>query len=124
MQRFLLVGLAGMAGTLGRYWLAGAVARRYGERFPFGTLAVNVTGCLLAGVLLYVTQERLDVSETTRDVLLVGLLGGFTTFSAYGLQTFALLRAGDVRHAAIYVIASNLAGLLTVWAGYTLARAV
>jgi CrcB protein len=109
-------------GTLCRYWLAGVVARRYGETFPAGTLAVNLLGCFLAGALYFVLQERYTVSETARAAILVGLLGGFTTFSSYGLQTFALLRDGRASLAALNVVVSNLLGILLVWVGYALAK--
>ncbi|HEX8186991.1 MAG TPA: fluoride efflux transporter CrcB [Pyrinomonadaceae bacterium] len=122
MLRILLVGLAGLAGTLCRYWLSGAVARRYGEAFPFGTLAVNLLGCFAAGLLFHLMQERGTFSETARAAVFVGLLGGFTTFSTYGLQTFALLREGRVGFAALNVVASNLLGLLAVFAGYAAAK--
>jgi len=124
MQRIALIGLAGLAGTLGRYWLSLTVARRYGEDFPAGTLVVNVVGCFLAGALFHLLQERFEVGETARSAVLVGLLGGFTTFSAYGLQTFTLLRDGQLLLAALNVVGSNLLGLLMVWAGYSLARLV
>lgn len=122
MLRILLVGVAGLAGTLCRYWLSGVVARRYGEAFPWGTLAVNLAGCLLAGALYFTLQERYAVGETARAAILVGLLGGFTTFSSYGLQTFALLRGGEAWYAALNVAASNILGVALVWAGYALAR--
>ncbi|HEX3559979.1 MAG TPA: fluoride efflux transporter CrcB [Pyrinomonadaceae bacterium] len=122
MLRVLAIGLAGLIGTLCRYWLSGVMARRYGETFPAGTLAVNVAGCLLIGFLFYLFQERYVASETTRTVVLVGFLGGFTTFSSYGLQTFTLLRDGEFAYAAVNVVASNLLGLLSVWGGYTLAK--
>ena len=122
MLRILCVGLAGLAGTLCRYWLSGAVARRYGEAFPFGTLAVNLLGCFAAGLLFHFMQERQAFSETARAAVFVGLLGGFTTFSAYGLQTFALLRDGRLGFAALNVVASNLLGLLLVFAGYAAGR--
>ncbi|MCA1635917.1 MAG: CrcB family protein, partial [Acidobacteria bacterium] len=93
-----------------------------GEAFPIGTLVVNVLGCFLIGALFFLFEERGAGGETTRAVVLVGLLGGFTTFSSYGLQTFTLLREGALAHAALYVVASNLLGLLTVWGGYALAR--
>jgi CrcB protein len=121
-MRILLVGLAGFVGTLCRYWLAGALARRYGEAFPWGTLAVNVAGCFLAGFLFFTLRERFAAGETTQAVVLVGLLGGFTTFSSYGLQTFTLLRDGEFGYAALNVAASNLLGLLMVWVGYALAK--
>ena len=122
MLRLLLVGLAGLAGTLCRYWLSGALARRYGEAFPAGTLAVNLLGCFAAGLLFHFMQERGAFSETARAAVFVGLLGGFTTFSAYGLQTFELLREGRAGLAALNVVASNLLGVLMVFAGYALAK--
>ena len=122
MLRILCVGLAGLAGTLCRYWLSGVVARRYGEAFPLGTLAVNLLGCFAAGLLFQLMQERGAFSETARAAVFVGLLGGFTTFSAYGLQTFALLREGRLGFAALNVVASNLLGLLLVFAGYAAGR--
>ena len=124
MLRILLVGLAGLAGTLCRYWLAGAVTRRYGESFPLGTLVVNLFGCFAAGLLFHLMQERYAFSETARAVVFVGLLGGFTTFSSFGLQTFTLLREGQAGAAALNVVASNLLGLLLVWAGYAAGRLV
>lgn len=122
MLRILLIGLAGLLGTLCRYWLSGAVARRYGETFPAGTLVVNALGCLLIGFLFHLLQERYLVGQTARTVVLVGFLGGFTTFSSYGLQTFTLLRDGEFAYAALNVVASNLLGLLLVWGGYALAK--
>jgi CrcB protein len=124
MQRVLLIALAGLCGTLGRYWLSGLVARRYGESFPAGTLAVNLSGCFLAGLSACLLAERYAASETARAVVLVGFLGGFTTFSAFGLQTFTLLRDGRVGLAFLNLAASNLCGLLLVWAGYALAKAL
>jgi CrcB protein len=124
MQKVFLIGLAGLVGTLGRYALSGVVARRYGETFPAGTLVVNIVGCFLAGFLFYLLQERFMASQTMRAVVMIGFLGGFTTFSSFGLQTFTLLRDGELWFAALNMIASNLLGLLMVWAGYTLARVV
>ena len=122
MQKLIYIGVAGLVGTLGRYWLSGVAARRYGETFPVGTLLVNVIGCFLAGLLFYLMQERFLVGEPWRTVVLIGLLGGFTTFSSYGLQTFTLLRDGEFAFAALNIVLSNLAGLLMVWIGYSLAK--
>jgi len=121
MPRIIWIGVAGFAGTLLRYWLSGAVAKRYGETFPYGTLAVNASGCILAGALFYLMYERFLTSPTVRSMVFIGLLGGFTTFSSYGLQTFTLLRDGEVLLALINIAASNVAGLFLVWAGYRLA---
>jgi CrcB protein len=122
MSRLFLIGLAGFVGTLSRYWLSGVVARRFGETFPLGTLVVNLIGCFLVGLFFYLLQERFVVNPTARAVVLIGLLGGFTTFSSLGLQTFTLLQDGEFGLALLNVMASNFAGLLLVWSGYTLAR--
>jgi fluoride exporter len=124
MVRLLLIGFAGFVGTLGRYWLSGVIARRYGETFPLGTLTVNLLGCFLAGLLFYLMQERYLVNQNVRTIVLIGFLGGFTTFSSLGLQTFTLLQDNEIALAILNVVASNVAGLLLVWAGYTLAKAL
>ena len=121
-MKIVLIGLAGMAGTLGRYWVASAVAHRHGGRWPLDTLAVNVAGCFAAGFLFHVMRERLHAGETASAVVMVGLLGGFTTFSAYALQSFVLARDGWAGQAVANVLAANLLGLLAVWAGHALAR--
>lgn len=122
MGKLFLIGLAGFIGTLSRYWMSGVVAKRYGETFPWGTLLVNLVGCFLVGLLFYLLQERFLVNQTMRTVVLIGFLGGFTTFSSFGLQTFTLLQDGQFGLAALNVTASNVVGMLLVWAGYTLAK--
>ena len=124
MFRTLFVGIAGLAGTLLRYWLSGFVARRYGETFPVGTMVVNVLGCLLAGAIFNLTEERFLINPTLRTVILIGFLGGFTTFSSYGLQTFTLLRDGEFGLATLNVAVSNVLGLVMVWVGYGLVKAL
>lgn len=122
MQQTIFIALAGLIGTLLRYWLAGFVSRQIGETFPWGTMAVNLIGCLGAGVLLFVTEERLLLGPTARTVIMIGLLGGFTTFSSYSLQTFALLREGAIGLAMLNLVTSNVLGLLMVWLGYVLGK--
>ncbi len=122
MGKLFLIGLAGFIGTLARYGLSGVVAKRYGETFPLGTLVVNLIGCFLIGLLFYLMQERFLVNQNVRTIVLIGLLGGFTTFSSLGLQTFTLLQDGEFGFAALNLAASNFFGLLLVWAGYTLAK--
>ena len=124
MSKTILIGVAGLIGTLLRYWLSGFVARRYGETFPVGTLVVNVIGCLIAGAVFNLTEERFLVNPTLRTVILIGLLGGFTTFSSYGLQTFTLLRDGEFGFASLNIVVSNVLGLFMVWIGYSLIKAL
>jgi fluoride exporter len=124
MVRLLLIGLAGFVGTLLRYWLSGAIARRYGETFPYGTLIVNLIGCFVIGFLFYLFYDRALASPTSRTAIFIGLLGGFTTFSSYGLQTFTLLRDGELFLALVNVVTSNVLGLVFVWVGYSLAKVI
>lgn len=124
MSRLLLVGLGGFAGTLLRYWLSGVIARRYGETFPLGTLVVNALGCFVVGFLFYFFYDRSLTTPTARTVILIGVIGGFTTFSSYGLQTFTLLRDGELFLALVNVLASNVLGLSLVFLGYVLAKAI
>jgi len=124
MQKTIFIGLAGLIGTMFRYWLAGFVARRHGETFPWGTLTVNLVGSFLAGAVFYLTEERFLLSPTLRTIILIGLLGGFTTFSSYSLQTFTLLRDGEIGLATLNVAVSNVLGLLMVWAGYIAFKAL
>ncbi len=122
MQKTILIALAGLAGTLLRYWVSSSVGRQHGETSAWGTIAVNLIGCLLTGAVFYATEERFLINPTLRTVILIGLLGGFTTFSAYGLQTFMLLRDGEYGLATLNMITSNVLGLFMVWVGYALGK--
>ena len=122
IMRLFLIGFAGFVGTIVRYWLSGTVARRYGETFPLGTLVVNLVGCFFVGLFYCLMQERYLVNQTVRSIVLIGLLGGFTTFSSFGLQTFTLLRDQEITLALLYMVSSNVLGVILVWVGYSLAR--
>ncbi len=122
MTKFILVALGGGLGALCRFAVASVSARPQGE-LPIATIAVNVVGCLLIGFLgtLFTTPPL--VRDELRFFVLVGLLGGFTTFSTYGYETFSLLEAQRFATAAANVVASNVLGLLAVWWGFRLAQA-
>jgi len=122
MRQLILIGFAGFLGTVARFGLSEFVAERIGGSFPWGTLVVNLIGCFLAGFLFCFFQERTTGNEVIRAVLMVGLLGGFTTFSAFGLQTFTLLKNSQVGLALFNLLVSNVVGLAMVWAGYSTAR--
>ena len=121
MQNILLVGFGGFLGSVARYSLAGGIAHLAAQgRFPLGILIINVLGCLAVGVLAGAT-ERYDVfGPEARLFLFTGLLGGFTTFSAFGLEAMQLIRRGDLGTAVLYAGASVVFGIAAVWLGLKL----
>ena len=120
MLKLILIGLGGGLGTLARYGLTGLTARISESHFPVGTLAVNLAGCLVIGGLSAYFAGPVAVREEYRWAITVGFLGGFTTFAAFGFETFALLENRHAGLAAANVLVSVLGGLLAVWAGYRL----
>ena len=120
--RIVWLAAAGGVGTLARYGLSGAVQRVHQSTYPWGTLVVNALGCFLFGVVWTLAEERLVISGETRFVLLVGFMGGFTTFSSYAYETGAMLRDAEWLLAAANVLAHNLIGLALFFAGLALGR--
>ena len=118
---WVLIGVGGGAGAVGRYFLQQYVQGRWPLAWPIGTGVVNAAGCLLAGLLLGLL-ERHGLGPAWRLLLLTGVCGGFTTFSAFALENVALLRAGHLGLAAAYAGGSVAAGVLLAAAGYALAR--
>ena len=118
---WVLVGLAGAIGAPLRYIIDTIVTERIGGEFPLGTLVVNVTGCFLIGVLMTVFTERL-VDERWRLLLVVGVLGGYTTFSSFGWETYQSIHEGSVLRGLANVTLSVVFGYLAVWCGALLAR--
>ena len=116
-MRILLIALMGALGTLTRYALQGVVQFRTGSEFPFGTLAVNLTGCLLLGFLGQLTLNRMVISPEWRIAMTIGFFGGYTTFSSFGWETAKMLQDGEWIHAVVYITASVFAGLLLTLAG-------
>jgi CrcB protein len=124
MERVLLAGSGGFVGAAARYWLGGIVHRHLGAAFPYGTLLINVTGCFAIGVLGVLAEERLALSPGARVFWMIGVLGGYTTFSSFGYETMALLREGSSAYALLNVGAQVALGLIAVWCGAALARAL
>jgi CrcB protein len=122
MKQLLLVGLGGGLGAMARYKLGGLVLHHTTDwRFPLGTFVVNVLGCFAIGVLAGLAERQGLLAADVRLFLLTGLLGGFTTFSAFGLETVFLLRRGETPVALLYVGLSVLCGLAVLWLGMQLA---
>jgi fluoride exporter len=120
----LWVALGGGLGACARYLLGGWVVARLGGAFPFHTLLINVTGSLAIGILLVLLTERLVVDPAWRLLLVVGFLGGYTTFSSYTFEALSLLEEGDWLAAMTYVVGSNGLGLVAAYAGMVLARVI
>jgi CrcB protein len=117
-MRILLVGLGGFAGSILRYWLSGFAQRiAPSNGFPWGTLVVNLTGCLMMGVLLGLIQDRRLFGPYAYPLLGVGLLGGFTTFSAFSNETVTAFRGGLTGIAVTNILASVVFGLIAIVAG-------
>ena len=115
------VFLFGGLGALARVGVATALPAR---GLPWGTLTVNVVGCLLIGVAFHWFEARGELLSPWRLALIGGFLGGFTTFSAFGIETFELIRSGQLAVAAAYAAASLVLGLLAVGTGFGIARAL
>jgi fluoride exporter len=123
MMKLLCIAIGGAVGSLLRYGLSGAVYSYSTSIFPWGTLSVNLVGSLVIG-LLWGLFEVIVVSTSLKALLLVGVLGGFTTFSTFTLETFSLLRDGEVKMALLNIFLSNGVGIVLVFAGYFVARQV
>jgi CrcB protein len=123
MNIYLLVALGGAMGSVARHWLGNVVSEPVNQLFPWGTFWVNVSGCLLIGFLATLTSpgSRHLASNEMRIFLLTGICGGYTTFSAFGLQTVNLMRGGDWTRAGVYVLGSVVVCLLGTWLGHLLA---
>jgi CrcB protein len=128
MIAYFWVALGGALGSVGRYWLSGFVARHIGETFPWGTLMVNVTGSLAIGVLsaLTVPEGRMDSQSRAfaTQFLMIGICGGYTTFSSFSVQTLNLLRDREWLYAGGNVLLSVLLCMAAVGLGYLLGTAI
>jgi fluoride exporter len=116
----LLIAIGGALGSVARYLFSLSVQRASGSLFPFGTFAVNVVGCIVFGAIAGAAEQRVQLAPEVRLFLLVGVLGGFTTFSSYAFESFALVRDGQFAWAAINLAGQVVAGFAGMWAAYVL----
>jgi CrcB protein len=127
MVTYLWIGLGSALGGMARYWCSGFVADRIGETFPWGTLLVNVVGSFIIGFFATLTAPdggRLLVGSTARQFVMVGILGGYTTFSSFSLQTLNLARDGEWLRAGANIVLSVVLCLVAVWLGHIAAAAL
>jgi CrcB protein len=126
MLEYFLVAVGGALGSVARHWFSGLVARGFGETFPWGTLLVNVTGSFLIGFFATMTGDggRWLVNRSGRIFFMVGICGGYTTFSSFSLQTLTLMEKGQWLYAAANALLSLVLCLVAVWLGYLVAKSM
>lgn len=123
-QKLVLLALAGGAGTLARYGVAGLVQRASGVSFPWGTFVVNICACFMVGLLWSLFENRWSVSGETRTIVLVGFMGAFSTFSTLIFETGDLLRSAEWLHAAANLTIHNGLGVFALFIGMALGRLI
>ena len=124
MGPWIAVALGGAIGSIARFWLTGVMTALTGPRFPWGTLLINILGSFIIGLVAGITlaPERIAMHPDIRIFLMTGVCGGFTTFSAFSLQTLELMQTGDVIPAMGYAIGSVILCVVATYGGWALGR--
>jgi CrcB protein len=117
LQKYLLIALGGALGSIARYWVGSSVAGRMGIRFPYGTMIVNLTACVIIGFSLTYMGKRADLNPAWRFLIPIGFIGAYSTFSTYEWETLTTLRSGAFFLAALYAVGSLILGLAATWGG-------
>jgi fluoride exporter len=117
LQKYLLIALGGALGSIARYWVGATVTNRLGARFPYGTLVINLTACVIIGFALTFLGKRAGMSSAWRYLVPVGFVGAYSTFSTYEWETMSLLQTGGFPAAALYAFGSLILGLAAMWCG-------
>ncbi len=126
MASYFWIAIGSALGGMARYWCSGIAARLIGETFPWGTIIVNIVGSFIIGFFATLTgpDGRIFADTLTRQFVMIGFCGGYTTFSSFSLQTLALVQDGEWVLASANIALSVIACLLAVWVGYALAASV
>jgi CrcB protein len=124
VQKYFYIALGGSLGSLARYWVGSTVANRMGTRFPYGTFVINITACIVIGFSLTFLSKRSELSPTWRFLVPVGFVGAYSTFSTFEWETYSSLQTGAFLIAGLYVVLSFVLGLVGVWCGVLLAKAI
>ena len=124
MQKYLLIAIGGALGSIARVWVSSAVTNRMGFKFPYGTLIVNLTACLIIGFAITFLGRRADLNPAWRFLIPMGFIGAYSTFSTYEWETLTTLRSGAFMLAALYAGGSLVLGLVATWAGSMLGEAL
>lgn len=124
MQKYLLIAMGGALGSIARYWVGATVANRMGTKFPYGTLVINITACVIIGFSLSFMARRVDLNPAWRFLIPIGFVGAYSTFSTYEWETLSTIRNGAFFLAALYAVGSFILGLAAVWGGSVIAEII
>jgi len=124
LQKYFLIAVGGALGSIARYWVGSSIAGRMGIKFPYGTLVVNLTACILIGFTVTYLGKRADLNPAWRFLIPIGFIGAYSTFSTYEFETLTTLRSGAWLLAALYAGGSLFLGLAATWAGAALAEII
>ena len=122
MQKYLLIAVGGALGSIARYWVGSTVASRLGAKFPYGTLVINLTACVIIGFSLTLLARRTALNPAWRFLVPIGFVGAYSTFSTYEWETLSLLRGGAFAEASLYAFGSLFLGLVATWLGVMIAE--
>ena len=121
MQKYLFIAAGGAAGSILRYWVGSTISSRMGTRFPYGTLVINLTACVIIGFTLTYFGKRADLNPAWLFLVAVGFIGAYSTFSTYEWETLSTMRSGAFMLGALYAAGSMILGLAATWCGTALA---
>jgi CrcB protein len=121
LQKYLFIAAGGALGSILRYWIGSTISGRMGTRFPYGTLVINLSACLILGFALTYFGKRADLSPAWRFLIPIGFIGAYSTFSSYEWETLSTMRSGAFLLAALYAVGSLVLGLAATWCGTVVA---
>ena len=124
MLKYFAIALGGALGALTRYWVGSAVTNRLGTRFYYGTLVVNITACVIIGLVLTYLGRRQDLAMFWRYLIPIGFIGAYSTFSTFEFETFSFLENGAYFLGCLYVVVSVVVGLAATWVGIRLGQLI
>lgn len=121
-MKILLIAVGGALGAVFRYLITYIIGRQWGNYFPYGTLAVNLLGCLLIGIIMGLITEKAWIQPIWRFFLTIGFLGALTTFSSFSYEAYRLLEQGNIIYALTSILSNVIIGILAVWGGIGITR--
>jgi fluoride exporter len=124
LQKYLFIAIGGALGSIARFWVGTTVAGRLGTRFPFGTLVINISACMIIGFSLEILNRHTNLNPSWRFLVPIGFIGAYSTFSTFEWEIFTNMTQGTFWIAILYLVVSIVSGLIAVGLGVTLARAI